>query len=507
MNTKKYNYEIIIQAGGKGSRLRHFTWNKPKCLVSFKGKPIIYHLFDKFVNSNFHIIGDYQLDKIKRYFLISPPKVKYTIYKTKNSGTCSGIKDVLKNINNNKKIILIWGDLIINQFPSQTNDTTIFTTSSFTCRWSVQGKQLREITSSKKGIPGVFFFKNKNYLKRIPESGEFVKWLSHNLKNFKIKEIKSLKELGDFDTIEKSYNEIGYGRFFNKISIKDKVVTKKALIKDYEKLIINEQHWYSEVLKLGFKNIPKIISKKPFQMEKINGSHVFDFKDLNKSKTFKIIENTLVSLSNLHERKKIKSNIKDIEEVYINKTIDRLASVSKIIPNFSSAQTFTINGKKCKNYFYKNNKNKIIELKKLLNTNFFYPIHGDPTFSNFLIKKNFQPVFFDPRGYFFKEKDIHGDKNYDFAKLYYSAVGNYDFFNKRKFKLYINNNNIEILMDNILQHDVNIIFKDYLKKDFQKIRILHGLIWLSLSGYVKDDIDSILASFYNGLYWLNKVLD
>ena len=47
INNKK-KYEIIIQAGGRGSRLRHFTWNKPKCLVSFEGKPVIFHLFEKF---------------------------------------------------------------------------------------------------------------------------------------------------------------------------------------------------------------------------------------------------------------------------------------------------------------------------------------------------------------------------------------------------------------------------------------------------------------------------
>ena len=48
-------YEIIVQAGGRGSRLRHFTWNKPKCLVSFEGKPVIFHIFEQFKNSNFHI--------------------------------------------------------------------------------------------------------------------------------------------------------------------------------------------------------------------------------------------------------------------------------------------------------------------------------------------------------------------------------------------------------------------------------------------------------------------
>ena len=47
----KKNY-IIIQAGGKGTRLKHNTWNKPKCLVPILGKPILYHCMDFFKNSN-----------------------------------------------------------------------------------------------------------------------------------------------------------------------------------------------------------------------------------------------------------------------------------------------------------------------------------------------------------------------------------------------------------------------------------------------------------------------
>ena len=43
--------------------------------------------------------------------------------------------------------------------------------------------------------------------------------------------------------------------------------------------------------------------------------------------------------------------------------------------------------------------------------------------------------------------------------------------------------------------------------NLKKIEIIHALIWLSLSGYVKDDIDSILASFYYGIYWMNQALD
>jgi uncharacterized membrane protein len=48
------------------------------------------------------------------------------------------------------------------------------------------------------------------------------------------------------------------------------------------------------------------------------------------------------------------------------------------------------------------------------------------------------------------------------------------------------------------------IFADYFGEDKARIEILHGLIWLALSGYVKDDIDSVIGSFYLGLYWLES---
>ena len=95
------------------------------------------------------------------------------------------------------------------------------------CRWSINNKNIREIPSQKNGIPGIFYFKNKNILNRLPKSGEFVRWYSNNIKKFNYINIENLKELGDFSTLENSYNKIGYGRFFNKIDINKKFVTKK----------------------------------------------------------------------------------------------------------------------------------------------------------------------------------------------------------------------------------------------------------------------------------------
>jgi uncharacterized membrane protein YoaT (DUF817 family) len=96
---------------------------------------------------------------------------------------------------------------------------------------------------------------------------------------------------------------------------------------------------------------------------------------------------------------------------------------------------------------------------------------------------------------------------YDFAKVYYSAVGGYDMFNRRKFKLHIDQETVEILQEPTgFEIYAEEIFTEHFGKDIAKIKILHGLIWLSLSGYAKDDIDSVIGSFYLGLYYLEQGL-
>ena len=97
--------------------------------------------------------------------------------------------------------------------------------------------------------------------------------------------------------------------------------------------------------------------------------------------------------------------------------LEQKKSVSKIIPNFSSTETFTINGKKCKNYLFNKNKKIFEEINNFLYNNNFNSIHGDPTLSNILIKKNLKPIFFDPRGYFANKTNILGDKYYDFSNI------------------------------------------------------------------------------------------
>lgn len=43
--------KIIIQAGGKGTRLEGLTHNKPKCLVPVNNLPILFYAFKKFADA------------------------------------------------------------------------------------------------------------------------------------------------------------------------------------------------------------------------------------------------------------------------------------------------------------------------------------------------------------------------------------------------------------------------------------------------------------------------
>ena len=57
---------IIVQAGGKGTRLGHLTRNKPKALVPVDNLPMLFHLFRKYPDSRYIVIGDYKFDVLER---------------------------------------------------------------------------------------------------------------------------------------------------------------------------------------------------------------------------------------------------------------------------------------------------------------------------------------------------------------------------------------------------------------------------------------------------------
>ena len=76
--------KALILAGGRGNRLNEFSENQNKCMISFKGKPLIEHLLDKASKLDFSeivIVVGYKAEDIINHYGISFKKkrIRYVI--------------------------------------------------------------------------------------------------------------------------------------------------------------------------------------------------------------------------------------------------------------------------------------------------------------------------------------------------------------------------------------------------------------------------------------------
>lgn len=112
---RAYLRHIIIQAGGKGTRLEGLTKNKPKCLVPYDNLPLIFHLFRAFPHSHFSIIADYKIEVLEKYLRIFAKNTSYHIIKPLAKGTISGIKQTIATFGDKESFMIIWCDLVLSQ--------------------------------------------------------------------------------------------------------------------------------------------------------------------------------------------------------------------------------------------------------------------------------------------------------------------------------------------------------------------------------------------------------
>ena len=100
---------IIVQAGGKGTRLGHFTRNKPKALVPVENLPMLFHLFRRYPEKRFIIIADYHKDVLRQY-LAAFAEVKYRIVEADGTGTCGGLRQAVELLPEEEPFMLVWSD-------------------------------------------------------------------------------------------------------------------------------------------------------------------------------------------------------------------------------------------------------------------------------------------------------------------------------------------------------------------------------------------------------------
>jgi len=489
---------IVVQAGGKGARLKYLTANKPKALVPVENLPMLFHLFKKFSNKKFIIIADHKKEVLREY-LECFANVKYQIVEASGTGTCSGLRQAMELLPNYKPFMLIWSDLILPANFELPADTCNYAgiSQTFPCRWSFENGVFEEKHSEEFGVAGLFIFKDKQRIADVPESGELVKWFRDKNLKFKPLGLAGTREFGTLDEYEKLGLE--KCRPFNKITIEGDVVIKEAVDEQGKSLAKLERKWYEFAMRNNIYAIPKIYQSEPLKMEKINGKNIYECDSNSKSE---ILKKIVEALKSLHKIKQIPPDSFSIKEAYYGKTMSRLSKVRDLIP-FAENKSIIVNELECRNVFFY--KRELENALSMIKHNDFCFIHGDCTFSNIMLRESGEPVFIDPRGYFGSTK-LFGDSNYDWAKLYYSIAGNYDKFNLKKFDLKIGENSVELKIESNNWESLEKEFFELSGTDEKSIKLIHAVIWLSLTTYAWQDYDSICGAFYNGLYHLEEVL-
>jgi dTDP-glucose pyrophosphorylase len=157
--------DVVVMAGGKGTRLDPFTKILPKPLIPLEGVPIIEHVFTKFNKSgfyNFKLILNYKKEMIKLF--LSENKYPFNIEiveEGKFLGTAGGLS-LLKN-------------KIMQTFILTNCDTILSGSTSKILEWHQESNNLITLVGSHKEISipyGVLKFKD-GVLEMIDEKPKF----------------------------------------------------------------------------------------------------------------------------------------------------------------------------------------------------------------------------------------------------------------------------------------------------------------------------------------------
>ena len=499
---------IIIQAGGRGSRMDRLTRNKPKPLVPVNNLPIMFHLFRKYPEARYVIIGDYKFDVLAKYLHeFAPQTLNYQLVRSSGrKGTCSGLKEALTLIPDSSPFMLIWCDLILPpeyELPELGSRDVIGISKDFPCRWMYEHGTFTECPSQTQGVAGHFVFRDKSALFNVPEDGEFVRWLQENHFTFDEQPLYRTREYGLYSEWEKLPKT--RCRPFNRVRREGGKFIKEGIDAQGLALAKREASWYKLVQDKHFTNIPEIYSYEPLCMEFIDGRNIYEYTDIPEHGKREILRQIISCLRDVHKLGQVPADKESYYDAYLGKTWDRLKKVRPLAP-FADDEYITINGRKCRNIFFC--QDMVEELVMDFLPEKFVFIHGDCTFSNTMLRRNSQPVLIDPRGYF-GHTEIFGDPAYDWVKLYYSLASNYDQFNLKRFDLEILDDSVTLSIASNKWEGLEDYFFGLLGGEVTRfqMKILLALVWLSLTTYAWEDYDSVCGAFYNGLLYLDDALN
>lgn len=502
---------IVIVAGGLGTRFNGLSVFPKILLPTNKYNSILEEDLNVFKDNKVYLIINSKFaSTVKNYIDVNNLKGKVKVFSTTNfNGSYNSIKNAYNTYKGylpTDNVLFIWSDIVLNSIPDfDISKNIIFTYQGQKYRYGVKDNEIKLSYDYSGNIPGIYYLKNvKDVLVKFYENEfnnfDLIDAIKDSGIDFDTYELDYLFEYKDYDTYIKKLKEYSDNslktRFFNKLEINNDKLKKSAIVESYYPIIEKEYNWYNFGNKYidNFKKItPEVFGydNHSFEMEylqdyiplhKVLKNQNLTIKDVEK--IYKNINNAIKELETYHVPYSKKVFESDLKKEVIDKVIDRCDKIKYMLITYDKDYMISLLNS-AYDYLLKLEKNNEVE---------YYFGHGDLNGSNILVNpNNFDIKFIDPRGYF-GYTSTYIWKDYEYAKLLYCLYG-YDDFNNLP-QIY------GIDKPKKLKWVSNI---KYLNK--KKYKILVGIIYIALAGYISQDIMKCNIAYEYGIEILNDELN
>lgn len=510
------DFNLVIVAGGLGSRLAPLTNHIPKFLVNI-GKETgfveqIRFWMDHCPESITVIVHSDYKDLVSAYYDLYFGHYQLPFHvKTVDeaNGSAHAIATSCEHLVD-QPVMFSWCDVM----PGEKIDINtvdgnmVFLNYDYPNRYDLAEGRTYLRADGRGGIFGLYFIEEYRTLEyAVPQDfvdiiGDFEP--TQRLSSYMVRKII---DWGDKPKLERVRETADKARSFNFVQVHGDLVLKGANNAQGKELIAKELCWYEELSNMNSSvsrpNHWAHANRTSFVMERVQGVPIWNlWPTLDEAARAIVFNRILEQFNKMHAIKCEVGNAIVLRDVTIEahtKLLSRYKEIKACIDGFGPVETVN-------NWRLQFTPEETIDklfaelLTHYTDTKEYSIIHGDLQMSNSMVDPDsLEVTFIDPRGYF-GQSLTYGLPDYDYAKMLYSLSG-YDLFNYSKtFSIYKHE---KMLSFDIEQPNTNGV---ELKTFECKHHLWLAVCWIGLAQYIKSDPVKMVAAHYHGLAMAERLL-